>query len=350
MRIRHDLELDVARVDNQFFEIHVRLAERFLGLLPRRVETLHEAHVVVRRAHAPAAAAGAGFDHDGITDLLGNAQGFGLGFHDAVAAGRDRHAGGTRGIAGSVLVAHRADGVGGRPDETDVAARADFREMGVFREETVPRMNGVHVTDLGGADETVDLQVAVAARRRADANGLVGKLDVEAFFVGLRIDGDGFNAHFAAGAHDAQGDLAAVGDEDFVKHKGKGRDISGVAGVILTQRTRRNTETGGDGKRHEQNLFLSVLLRSLCPPCLRVKISPSTRGGRADHSQLAANLLEPEERLPELHRLAVFDEDFRDDAGLLGLDFVHDLHRLDDANDHVRRDALTDLYIRRRIR
>ena len=89
-----------------------------------------------------------------------------------------------------------------------------------------PGMNGVHVADLGSADETVDLEIAVAARSRTDANGLVGELDVEAFFVGLRINGDRFDAHFAARAHDAEGDLATVGDEDFVEHElGKrGRD------------------------------------------------------------------------------------------------------------------------------
>jgi hypothetical protein len=40
----------------------------------------------VRRAHAPAAAARHGFDHDGVTDLLGDFQRFLLGFNDPVRA------------------------------------------------------------------------------------------------------------------------------------------------------------------------------------------------------------------------------------------------------------------------
>ena len=34
------------------------------------------------------------------------------------------------------------------------------------------------------------------------------------------MDGDRLDAHLAAGALDAQGDLAAVGDEDLVEHRG----------------------------------------------------------------------------------------------------------------------------------
>ena len=85
-------------------------------------------------------------------------------------------------------------------------------------------MNGVHVANLGGADVAVDFEIGIRPGGRSDADGLVGQLDVEALQVGLGVDGEGFDAHLAAGAHDAQGDLAAVGDEDFVKHgKGGGR-------------------------------------------------------------------------------------------------------------------------------
>ena len=36
--------------------------------------------------------------------------------------------------------------------------------------------------------------------------------------IGGRMHGDGGDAHFAAGALDAQRDLAAVGDEDLLEH------------------------------------------------------------------------------------------------------------------------------------
>ena len=36
--------------------------------------------------------------------------------------------------------------------------------------------------------------------------------------VGVGIDGDGFYAHFAGGEDHAAGDLATVGDQDFIEH------------------------------------------------------------------------------------------------------------------------------------
>src|SRR5881296_4515678 len=42
--------------------------------------------------------------------------------------------------------------------------------------------------------------------------------------------------------------------------------------------------------------------------------------------------IHPEKDLAELHRLRVLRGDFPNDAADLGLDFVHDLHRFDDAH------------------
>ena len=72
--------------------------------------------------------------------------------------------------------------------------------------------------DLRRADDPVDLQVGIGTGRRPDADGLVGQLDVEAFHVRFGVNGNGLDAEFTAGPHDAQGDLATVGDQDFVKH------------------------------------------------------------------------------------------------------------------------------------
>jgi len=36
--------------------------------------------------------------------------------------------------------------------------------------------------------------------------------------VGGGMDGNRLDAHLARGANDAQGDLAAIGNQDFVKH------------------------------------------------------------------------------------------------------------------------------------
>ena len=137
-------------------------------------------------------------------------------------------------------------------------------------------MDGVHVGDLGGADDAVDLEVAVRAGGAADANGLVGELDVQAFDIRFRVDGNRLDADFAAGAHDAQSDLATVGDENFIEHEARGYEPPAA------QACRRNSGW------------------------------------------------------PKLDRLAVFAQNLGDDARDLGLDLVHDLHRFDECRRRFR--------------
>src|SRR5690606_18771833 len=50
-----------------------------------------------------------------------------------------------------------------------------------------------------------------------------------------------------------------------------------------------------------------------------------------------------EQRLSVLHRLAVLHEDRLDDARRVGLDLVHELHRLDDADGLAFLDAVAHL-------
>src|ERR1700730_11917940 len=54
-------------------------------------------------------------------------------------------------------------------------------------------------------------------------------------------------------------------------------------------------------------------------------------------------LAEDEQRLPVLHRLAVFHQYRLHHAGGVGLDLIHQLHRLDDANRLAFLDGLADL-------
>src|SRR6185437_3992830 len=49
--------------------------------------------------------------------------------------------------------------------------------------------------------------------------------------------------------------------------------------------------------------------------------------------------VDPEEDLSVLHRMRVAHQHLAHDPGVLGLDLVHDLHRLDDAQDFALRDA-----------
>ena len=72
-------------------------------------------------------------------------------------------------------------------------------------------------------DEGVDVQVAVDGLVGPDVDGLVGGADVARPAIAVGIDGHGGNAHLAARASDPDGNLAAVGDEDFHETSISGR-------------------------------------------------------------------------------------------------------------------------------
>ena len=65
----------------------------------------------------------------------------------------------------------------------------------------------------GGGDDRVDPQIGLRRQRLADPHRLVGFADMQRVAVGIGIDRDHAIAETARGAHDAQRDLAAVGDQ-----------------------------------------------------------------------------------------------------------------------------------------
>jgi hypothetical protein len=71
---------------------------------------------------------------------------------------------------------------------------------------------------LGGREDRLDVQVALAHRRRTDPHRLVAGFGVHRSFVGVAVDGDRGDAHPLAGARDAHRDLAPVGDQDLSEH------------------------------------------------------------------------------------------------------------------------------------
>ena len=115
--------------------------------------------------------------------------------------------------AGLALVAHQAHDLGGRADEGEAGGGAGFDEGGVLREQAEAGVQGVGAGLLRGGDDPLDVQVALAGRGAADVDRTVALQDVEGAAVGVGVDGDGLDAEGAAGAGDADGDLAAVGDE-----------------------------------------------------------------------------------------------------------------------------------------
>ena len=116
------------------------------------------------------------------------------------------------------LVAHGGDRLGVRPDEDDAGFLQRLGKGLALGQKAVAGMHRLGAARLAGGDDLVDQQIAFGGFRRADGDGRVGHLDMQGVLVGLRIDGDRLDAHFARGLDDPAGDLAAIGDQDTLEH------------------------------------------------------------------------------------------------------------------------------------
>ena len=173
-----------------------------------------------RDLHAAAAAAGGRLDEHGIADLGGDLARLDVVRDAAFRAGDDRDAEARGRALGLDLVAHDADVLGARADEGDLVGGEDLGEAGVLGEEAVARVDGVGAGDLAGGEDLRDVEVGFAGRRRPDADALVGEPDMHGIGIGGRMHRDGGDAEFLAGAQHAEGDLAAIGDQDLLERGG----------------------------------------------------------------------------------------------------------------------------------
>jgi hypothetical protein len=217
--VAEHLEFDMPRRFEEFFHVQGGVAEGLASLGTGEAGGIDEVGFRMHHAHAAPAAAAGSLENDRIADLPGQ------GLHGLRVVGQGavgaRYAGDARlfhGDLGGNLVAHEANGLGTRADEGKAAFLHPLGKIGIFREETVAGVDGLGVGDLGGGDDGGDVEIALVARGRADADGFVGELDVNQVAVGFGVYGDGANAQFPAGPLHAQGDFSAVGDEDLFKH------------------------------------------------------------------------------------------------------------------------------------
>ena len=79
-------------------------------------------------------------------------------------------------------------------------------------------MDAVGARCASGLDQSVDTQVAVGGRCRADWMRLVAHPHMQGRAVGFRIDRDGTQAEPLSGARNAAGDFAAIGNQDGFEH------------------------------------------------------------------------------------------------------------------------------------
>ena len=132
--------------------------------------------------------------------------------------GHDRRAAALRRPAARHLVAHLLDRRRRRSDERHAEVGDRPGEVGVLGEEPVA---GMHAVGTAAGDDVEDrrgVEVALGRRLAAEGVGLVGEPHVQGVAIELGVHGHRADAELASGAHDAHGDLAAVGDEDLLQH------------------------------------------------------------------------------------------------------------------------------------
>ena len=146
-------------------------------------------------------------------------------------SGHARHHGHARALRGGArrrLAAHEGDDVGGRPDEGQTGFLHRPRELFVLREKTIAGVNGVGAGTARRIDDAIDAEVAVARCARPDQVGLVGEADMKRRPIALGVHSHRRQAHLPARAHHANGDLAAVRNQNFFHNSVRRRDLENV--------------------------------------------------------------------------------------------------------------------------
>src|SRR6185437_16853520 len=89
------------------------------------------------------------------------------------------------------------------------------REMLILRKKAVAGMHRVGAARFCGFDDGLDIEIGFCRQRLADPHRLIGFAHMQRVAVSVGIDRDHAIAEPARGAHDAQRDLAAIGDQYF---------------------------------------------------------------------------------------------------------------------------------------
>ena len=214
--IAKDLHLDVAGAHDHLFQIALAVAECGLGLTATFADFFLKLIRVHDRTHAATTAAPRGLEHQWKADL-------GRLFADRVeiiaqnlGRGDDRNAGLDRDLTRAGLVAKGAHGFGLGADKGDSVRRTGIHELGVLGQQAIARMDRIRAAFFGHADDLGNRQIGLnGAKALTDAIGLIRLKSVQRQLILFGVNGDGAFSHLVCGAHDADGDLASVGDQDL---------------------------------------------------------------------------------------------------------------------------------------
>ncbi len=218
MSVGKNLDFHVVRPVEILFEVQAVVAESIHGFGRSVAKRRFEFGVAGYEAHTFAAAAGDGFQKDGVAHALRQGLCFGGIFDGVVRPGNRGNIDATGQPTAGRFGAERLHGVGWRTDKRETRNRASARQSGVFREKPIARMYRIATGAARYIHELINAKIAFARGRGADGIGFIGEAHVKRLAIGITEDGDGADAQLAAGAQDAHGNLTAIGDQDFFEH------------------------------------------------------------------------------------------------------------------------------------
>ena len=208
-----DLHLDVTRMAQEFLDVEFRRAKGLFRFRACADERLFEVARLDDGAHAASPAAAEGLQHHGAIRPERLEERTRLVQRDRVADPREyRHAALFGQGAGLRLVAETTKRLRGGSDEDKTCALAAFSEFRRFAQESVAGMDRLAPRFLRKRNESLAIEVG-GDTRRAEVEGLVPMPRVQRLAVVFGEDTDGLDSEIRSGARDADGDFAAVGDQ-----------------------------------------------------------------------------------------------------------------------------------------
>src|SRR6516164_4169616 len=213
--VAEHLNFDVPWICDGAFQDHGAVAEGRCRLRPRTTQFIGKTRGVSNEPHAASAATGNRLDHHGEADPLGFGEHHGIALVGTLIAGYARHAGFPHYLLGAGLVAHCLDRCWRRPDEDETGIATGQRKFFVLGKQAVAGMQSILAAGLRRANNRAEVQVGLRRPRLADPHRRIGLPHMESVAISIGIDGDHAITEPSCRAHDAQCDLAAIGNENL---------------------------------------------------------------------------------------------------------------------------------------